>query len=89
MGKSPEYAQNCIDRFVVLFRFLKDERAIYDHWFDLVKGHGVSGVKSFDTRLGAAMLRHSLTHILTFNAKDFRPYKHITVLEPADVVSVP
>ncbi len=39
-------------------------------------------------RLAAAMLRHSLTHILTFNAKDFRPYQHITTLEPRDVVSI-
>ena len=33
------------------------------------------------------MLVHGVTHILTFNDKDFRRYPQITVLTPADVVS--
>ena len=66
-----------------LFRFLRDERAIYEHWRELVCVHRVQGKSAHDARRAAAMQRHGVTHILTFNVADFRAFPGITVIDPA------
>jgi predicted nucleic acid-binding protein len=68
-----------------LFRLLRDERAIYDAWHALVCQHSVQGKQAHDARLVAAMQRHGLTHILTFNVGDFKRYDQITVIDPQQV----
>ena len=70
----------------VLFRFFRDERTIFEKWEHLVETHRVSGKPAHDARLVAAMVRHGLTHILTFNAQDFARYAGITVLIPDNVI---
>jgi predicted nucleic acid-binding protein len=42
----------------------------------------VKGKNAHDARLVAAMVRHGLTHILTFNAQDFSRYRGITIMTP-------
>jgi predicted nucleic acid-binding protein len=64
-----------------VFRFLRDERAIYSPWLDLVRSYSVQGKNSHDARLVAAMLRHNITHLLTFNVGDFRRFREITVID--------
>jgi len=46
----------------------------------------VSGVKVHDARIVAAMLVHKISHILTFNTKDFSRYSGIciTAVDPSD-----
>ena len=44
--------------------------------------HGVSGKKTHDARLVAAMTVHRIDHILTFNTDDFARYTGIQVLHP-------
>ena len=85
LGFSADIAAFHVENFVDIFRLLKDERSIYETWFALVTQHAVSGVKSFDARFAAAMKRHGLDHILTFNASDFRRYPHVEVLDPEAV----
>lgn len=46
------------------------------------------GVNVHDARLVAAMLSHKLTHILTFNAKDFRRYSEIEVVTPMELALI-
>ena len=41
----------------------------------------MTGTNAYDARLAAAMLTHGVTHLLTFNAKDFRRLG-IEVIEP-------
>jgi predicted nucleic acid-binding protein len=72
----------------LLFRFLRDERAIYDVWHELVQKYGVQGKQAHDARLVAAMQRHGLTHILTFNTPDFQRYREIIVIDPATVAAL-
>ena len=67
-----------------LFRLLRDERAIYPIWEVLVTSIGVHGKQVHDARLAAAMQRHAITHILTFNTADFVRFPTITVLSPSD-----
>jgi predicted nucleic acid-binding protein len=68
-----------------LFRFFRDERAIYTEWRGLVRLHDVKGKPAHDARLVAAMQRHGLRHILTFNVEDFKRYPRIEVLDPAQI----
>jgi predicted nucleic acid-binding protein len=70
-----------------LFRLLRDERAIYAIWEQLVSSLSVQGKQAHDARLAASMQRHSITHILTFNAADFARYPHISVLTPGEVLN--
>jgi len=65
-----------------LFRVLRDERGLLQHWERLVTTLGVQGKSAHDARLVAAMRRHNLKHIYTFNAGDFRRYPGITVVAP-------
>jgi predicted nucleic acid-binding protein len=68
-----------------LFRLLRDERAIYDAWHALVCQYSVQGKQAHHSRLVAAMQRHGLTHILTFNVGDFKRYNQITAIDPQQV----
>lgn len=67
-------------RQLVILR--RDERAILPAWERLVQLHEVRGKRAHDPRLVAAMLRHSLTHVLTFNADDFRGFSEVQLLTP-------
>ncbi len=69
------------------YQLLEDERGIFTHWQSLVTAYGVMGKNAHDARLVAAMKRHGLTQILTFNGADFCRYSDIEVLSPADVLS--
>jgi len=70
-----------------LFPLLPDSAAIFPEWRRLVVDFGVSGVQVHDTRLVAAMLFHNMTHILTFNTKDFIRYasEGIVAVDPKSV----
>ncbi len=65
-----------------LFRLLRNERAIYDAWRGLMQSQPALGKRAHDARMAAALIRHGLTHILTFNAGDFRSFTGLTVLDP-------
>ena len=61
---------------------LRDERAIFEQWRPLVLDNAVKGPRAHDTRYVAAMKRHGISHILTYNERDFRRYDGITALTP-------
>ena len=61
---------------------LPDSDEIYPEWRRLVVTYGVSGKKTHDARLVAAMLVHGVSHVLTFNDADFARFPGITVLNP-------
>ena len=69
--------------------FTANELDIYLQWQRLVKQYEVKGSRVHDTRLVAAMLVHGLTHILTFNVKDFQRFREITAVHPEEVKSRP
>jgi predicted nucleic acid-binding protein len=69
------------------FQTLLDERGIYSRWQQLVATTETRGKPAHDARLVAAMQRHGLTHILTFNTADFKRYSGITLLNPASLVA--
>jgi predicted nucleic acid-binding protein len=70
-----------------LFRILRDERAIYNNWRYLVNKYSVQGKNAHDARLVAAMMRHGVKHLLTFNAADFSRFDEIEVITPEQAVA--
>ena len=75
--------QDLLSRFT-LFR---DERGIFAHWYELVVRNAVHGKRAHDTRMVAAMQRHGLTNLLTFNKSDFSRFTAIHVLSPDDILA--
>jgi len=67
LGMSPSDAHAELVTLQRLFRLLRDERAIYPIWEQLVSSLAVKGKQAHDARLAAAMRRHGGGHLLTFN----------------------
>ena len=87
LGMFPADAHAELTGIQRLFPLLRDERAIYAQWEQLVSTLGITGKKSHDARLAAAMQRHSVTSLLTFNEPDFTKFSFVTVLVPDKVVN--
>ncbi len=82
-------AKDEIERAQRIFTFLDDTPGLFDEWYRLVVQYDVHGLPAHDTRIVAAMRLCGITHILTFNVKDFRQYSEITVVNPDQVTEVP
>lgn len=87
LGRDTVTAATDIRDFCTLFRLLLDERGVFVQWQKLVTDYAVVGKLAHDTRLVAAMQRHGVTDILTFNKPDFVRFTGIRVFTPADVLA--
>ncbi len=87
LGFTTEEAQSQLVQLKELFPPLRDERGILERWEELVRRHSVQGRTTHDARLVAAMLRHNVTHLLTFDDSDFARFTEITVVTPDAIVS--
>ncbi|ELS03962.1 putative nucleic acid-binding protein [Xenococcus sp. PCC 7305] len=87
LGLSPIEVKAEVSRLKELFILLPDTEQMYSEWERLVSEYEVRGTKVHDTRLVAFMLIHSLSHILTFNVKDFRRFEEeVTPKSPEEIV---
>jgi len=68
------------------FPLLSETHQLFTEWHRLVVQHRVIGKQAHDSRLVAIMNLHGLTHVLTFNASNFRAYP-VTVVTPDDVLA--
>jgi predicted nucleic acid-binding protein len=86
-GLTPTDAKRMLQRIERLFPLLSDTPAVYPEWRRLVVTHSVSGVQVHDARLVASMKANGVTHILTFNTRDFARYalEGIVVVDPVTV----
>ena len=87
LGLSTEKTSQAVNEWGTVFQLLRDEPGIFGQWHDLVTIHDVKGKSAHDARLVAAMKRHGLTHIVTFNKADFVRFGEIQVFTPAEVLS--
>jgi predicted nucleic acid-binding protein len=87
MGKTAAEAVGELANLKALFLWLDETPAVFTAWEQLVTTTPVVGKNAHDARLVAAMKVHGLTHLLTFNAQDFRQYPGITAVTPADVLT--
>lgn len=88
LGMTGTQAQQVLATIRKLFTLLDDEQGIFDEWYRLVIRHNVQGKPAHDARIVAAMRQRGITHILTFNAKDFVRYSEVTVLRPDQITQV-
>ena len=68
---------------------LEDSKEVHLEWRRLVVAHSVSGAPVHDARLVAAMHIHQVTHLLTFNTRDFVRYTGIIPVHPQSVERSP
>ena len=87
LGLSTEDAARMLNDLKELFPPFRDERGILEPWEQLVARHQCQGKVAHDTRIVAAMIRHGLTHLLTFNHKHFARFSEITAISPEDLVT--
>jgi hypothetical protein len=88
LGMEPAAVQDLFTRFSAIFSLLPESPDTFARWQELVVRYGVCGKNAHDARLVAAMLVHGLSHVLTFNGKDFARFSEITVIAP-DQLSTP
>jgi hypothetical protein len=74
-----------LDHLLSMFVLVRDERKVFDFWEQLVSNHDVKGKQVHDARIVAAMMRHAVSHLLTFNIADFARYAEITAIDPQKV----
>ena len=77
LAMSAAVAAENVRELTELFTVLRDERSVYDLWLKLVTRYQVIGKNAHDARLAAAMIRHGVNRILTFNTRDFARYTEI------------
>jgi len=70
------------------FPQLEETPQIFDHWLNLVTTYQLQGKRVHDARLVAVMLAHGVTHLLTFNPKDFNCIHEIDVIQPQAISEV-
>jgi predicted nucleic acid-binding protein len=87
LGMSVDDADRTAAAWTTQFRLLGDERGIFPRWRTLVVTYQVQGKPAHDARLVAAMLRHGVTHLLTFNTADFKRFEYIVAVSPDDVAA--
>ncbi len=84
LGLSPERTAQEVRGLRTLFTLLPETPEILDEWLSLVESTQVQGRQVHDARIAAVMRVYGITHLLTFNAKDFARYG-VTAVEPQDV----
>lgn len=89
LGFSTEQSLEDQRRILESAELLEDDSGVFDAWRDLVSKYEVIGKQAHDARLVAAMIRHGVTHLLTFNGQDFARFAEISILAPADAQTFP
>ena len=85
LGLTPAEARQAIDEFLKSIALLRDERGIFANWLADVTDLAICGKRAHDARLVAAMQRHGLQQIVTFNKSDFAGFPNVTVFAPDEV----
>lgn len=86
LGMSTADTDAAIALWLKAFMLFRDERGVFTLWHELARRHDVKGKSAHDTRLVAAMNRHQLTHLLTFNVADFRRYSGIEIIDARSAI---
>lgn len=86
LGWTTEEVEIETTKLLRFFKLLRDERNVFDHWLDLATRYDVKGKNAHDARFVAAMERHGLEYILTFNTKDFERYQGVHEIQPDDLL---
>jgi predicted nucleic acid-binding protein len=89
LGVSASRADEELDRIRRVSSLYDDDSSILPLWRSVVTKYQILGKKAHDARLVAAMLRHRVAHLLTFNGQDFAQYSEISIFAPAAAANFP
>lgn len=89
LGFSTKDAVAAISRWTNVIKIVDDESGICSIWLDLVDRYSVSGKPAHDARLVAAMIKHGINRLLTFNDGDFKRYNEIVAESPLATLQAP
>lgn len=89
LGFSTKESKQHLVSLKQMFPVLRDERGVLNRWETLVHRHEVRGKPAHDARIVAAMQRHDVTHLLTWNVGDFRRYSGIAIIDPGEYAPPP
>jgi predicted nucleic acid-binding protein len=84
LGLTVAQASQWLTFFQRRFTLLPDREDLLGRWHDLIKTFGITGFRSHDVRLVAAMQSYGVTQFLTFNGSDFKGLP-VTIIDPASV----
>jgi predicted nucleic acid-binding protein len=87
LGLNSTRVEQMVSEWIEVFTLLRDERRVFRFWRELVSRHNVQGKHAHDARLAAAMMRHGVDAILTYNVSDFRGFPGIRCFSPIDVAA--
>lgn len=87
LGLSFSQIQAEIANLKQFYRIIDEVLPVFVEWEKLIAAHAVIGKNVHDAHLVATMVVHGITHLLTFNKRDFQRFTNITVLTPADVLA--
>lgn len=89
LGFSAAEAEAQVSANLDLYPLYQDDDLLFDEWRALVNRHEVVGKQAHDARLVAAMVRHGVTHLLTFNEQDFARFGEVAVIAPSAAGAFP
>ncbi len=84
LGMTTNQASLWLRYFQRRFTLLPDRAELPARWHELVATLGITGLRSYDARLAAAMQCYGMTRLLTFNGGDFKSLP-VTFIDPASV----
>ena len=87
LGVAVPQAELMMKELLQDFVLLRDERGIFGNWQSLVVDYAIQGKRAHDARLVAAMQKHGISNVLTFNIADFSRFPGIQVFTPSDVMA--
>ena len=87
LGWTTSHTEDAIAQLLNRFPLLDDQSEIFAIWQQLVTTQNIVGKRAHDARIAAAMLTHGVTHLLTFNTKDFIQVPDITVVAPQSIIA--
>ncbi len=71
-----------ISQFLSRFIVLEENAQILENWLKLVALYEIKGKRTHDIRLIAVMQSHGITHLLTFNPRDFICPAGLKIISP-------
>ena len=86
LGWNAERTRYIIDQLLIRFPLVEESSQIFITWLNLGTAHQVTGKRTHDIRLGGVMLANNITHLLTFNPKDFNTITDITIVQPQELL---
>jgi predicted nucleic acid-binding protein len=89
LGFSVEQSLEDQRRILESSELFEDDSGVFDAWRDLIAKYAILGKQAHDARLVAAMVRHGLTHLLSFNGQDFSRFNEIAVIAPSNAPTFP